>query len=242
MGIGTLVAMLVTTLVVIGVLATQETYSLFLPGLLQGAWLTIQITILGALLAVVMGVLAALARLYGPAPLRWLAIVYVEIFRGTSALVQLFWLFFVLPQFGILIDAFTVAVLALGLNVGAYGSEVVRGAIGSVARGQWEASIALNMSRAQMLRRIILPQAFVAMIPPWGNLFIELLKSTALVSLITLGDLAFRAQQMNQTTLKTVPIFTLVLLIYLVMSLAITIGMRFLEQRASLGLARGRSA
>ena len=161
MGIGTLVAMLVTTLVVIGVLATQETYSLFLPGLLQGAWLTIQITILGALLAVVMGVLAALARLYGPAPLRWLATVYVEIFRK---------------------------------------------------------------------------------IPPWGNLFIELLKSTALVSLITLGDLAFRAQQMNQTTLKTVPIFTLVLLIYLVMSLAITIGMRFLEQRASLGLARGRSA
>ena len=102
-------------LVVIGVLATQETYSLFLPGLLQGAWLTIQITILGALLAVVMGVLAALARLYGPAPLRWLATVYVEIFRGTSALVQLFWLFFVLPQFGILIDAFSVAVLALDL-------------------------------------------------------------------------------------------------------------------------------
>ncbi len=240
MGIGTLVAMLVTALAVIGLLATQETYSLFLPGLLQGAWLTIQITVLGSLLAVVMGVLAALARLYGPAPLRWLATIYVEIFRGTSALVQLFWLFFVLPQFGILIDAFTVAVLALGLNVGAYGSEVVRGAIRSVARGQWEASIALNMSRAQMLRRIILPQAFIAMIPPWGNLFIELLKSTALVSLITLGDLAFRAQQMNQTTLKTLPIFTLVLLIYLVMSLAITIGMRLLEQRASLGLARGR--
>ncbi len=134
---------------------------------------------------------------------------YVEIFRGTSALVQLFWLFFVLPQFGVMIDAFAVAVLALGLNVGAYGSEVVRGAIKSVARGQWEASIALNMSRAQMLRRIILPQAFIAMIPPWGNLFIELLKSTALVSLITLSDLAFRAQQMNQTTLKTLPIFTL---------------------------------
>lgn len=242
MGIGTLAAMLVTALAVIGLLATQETYSLFLPGLLQGAWLTVQITVLGSILAVVMGVLAALARLYGAAPLRWLATVYVEIFRGTSALVQLFWLFFVLPQFGILIDAFTVAVLALGLNVGAYGSEVVRGAIRSVARGQWEASTALNMSRAQMLRRIILPQAFIAMIPPWGNLFIELLKSTALVSLITLGDLTFRAQQMNQTTLKTLPIFTLVLLIYLVMSLAITIGMRLLERRASLGLARGRVA
>lgn len=242
MGIRTLVGMLVVALAVIGLLATQPSYSLFLPGLLQGALLTIEIAVLGSVLAVVMGVLAALARLYGPAPLRWLATVYVEIFRGTSALVQLFWLFFVLPQFGLLMDAFTVAVLALGLNVGAYGSEVVRGAILAVAPGQWEASIALNMSRAQMLRRIILPQAFIAMIPPWGNLFIELLKSTALVSLITLTDLAFKAQQMNQSTLKTVPIFTLVLLIYLVMSLAITIGMRFLEQRASAGLSRGRAA
>lgn len=242
MGIRTLVGMLVAALAVIGLLATQPSYSLFLPGLLQGALLTIEIAVLGSVLAVVMGVLAALARLYGPAPLRWLATVYVEIFRGTSALVQLFWLFFVLPQFGLLMDAFTVAVLALGLNVGAYGSEVVRGAILAVAPGQWEASIALNMSRAQMLRRIILPQAFIAMIPPWGNLFIELLKSTALVSLITLTDLAFKAQQMNQSTLKTVPIFTLVLLIYLVMSLAITIGMRFLEQRASAGLSRGRAA
>ncbi|MDX8519172.1 ectoine/hydroxyectoine ABC transporter permease subunit EhuC [Mesorhizobium dulcispinae] len=242
MGIRTLVGMLVVALAVIGLLATQTSYSMFLPGLLQGALLTIEIAVLGSVLAVVMGVLAALARLYGPAPLRWLATVYVEIFRGTSALVQLFWLFFVLPQFGILMDAFTVAVLALGLNVGAYGSEVVRGAVLAVARGQWEASIALNMSRAQMLRRIILPQAFIAMIPPWGNLFIELLKSTALVSLITLADLAFKAQQMNQSTLKTVPIFTLVLLIYLAMSLVITIGMRFLEQRASAGLSRGRAA
>jgi polar amino acid transport system permease protein len=242
MGIRTLVTLLVVALGVIAVLATQEAYSLFLPGLLQGAVLTIEIAILGSLLAIVMGVLAALARMYGPAPLRWLATVYVEIFRGTSALVQLFWLFFVLPQFGVTLDAFLVAVLALGLNVGAYGSEVVRGAIQSVARGQWEACTALNMSRPQMLRRIILPQAFVAMIPPWGNLFIELLKSTALVSLITLSDLAFKAQQMNQNTFKTIPIFTLVLLMYLAMSLVLTIGMRLLERRASLGLARGRAA
>jgi polar amino acid transport system permease protein len=82
-----------------------------------------------------------------------------------------------------------VAILALGLNVGAYGAEVVRGAVSAVPRGQWEATVALNMSRAQALRRIILPQAFVAMIPPWGNLFIELLKATALVSLITISDL-----------------------------------------------------
>jgi len=242
MGIKTLIAMLASSMVVIGLLATQEEYSLFLPGLLQGAVLTVEIAVLGCLLAIVMGVLAAIARMYGPAPLRWLAITYVEIFRGTSALVQLFWLFFVLPQFGVTMDAFIVAVLALGLNVGAYGSEVVRGAILAVARGQWEAGTALNMTRPQMLRRIILPQAFVAMIPPWGNLFIELLKSTALVSLITLSDLAFKAQQMNQNTFKTIPIFTLVILIYLVMSLVVTIGMRLLERRASLGLARGRAA
>lgn len=242
MGIGTLLGMLVAAVVVIGLLATQASYSIFLPGLLEGALLTFEIAILGSLLAVVMGVLAALARLYGSAPLRWLATIYVEIFRGTSALVQLFWLFFVLPQFGILLDPFAVAVLALGFNVGAYGSEVVRGAILAVPRGQWEASVGLNMSRAQMLRRIILPQAFVAMIPPWGNLFIELLKSTALVSLITLSDLAFKARQMDQTTFKTIPIFTLVILMYLVMSLAITIGMRLLEKRASVGLARGRAA
>jgi polar amino acid transport system permease protein len=241
MGVGTLTGMLLAALAVIGLLATSPTYSVFLPQLLQGAVLTVEITLLGCLLAVVAGVLAALARLYGPAPVRWVATGYVEIFRGTSALVQLFWLFFVLPQFGLTLPPFLVAVLALGLNVGAYGSEVVRGAILGVPRGQWEATTALNMSRAAALRRIVLPQAFVAMIPPWGNLFIELLKATSLVSLITLADLAFRAQTLNQSTFQTVPIFTLVLLIYLVLSLALTIGMRMLETRATLGLARGRA-
>ncbi|MFT0533462.1 ectoine/hydroxyectoine ABC transporter permease subunit EhuC [Castellaniella hirudinis] len=242
MTISSLGGMLLATLAILIFLSTRSDYSVFLPGLLDGVVLTLQITAWGMLLAVSMGVLAALARLYGPGPLRWLAIVYVEIFRGTSALVQLFWLFFVLPQFGVMLDAFTVAVLALGLNIGAYGSEVVRSAIQAVPKGQWEATIALNMSFAHTLRRIILPQAFVAMIPPWGNLFIELLKSTALVSLITLGDLTFKAQQLNQTTLKTVPIFVLVLLLYLVISLVITIGMRVLEKRAAKGLSRGRAA
>ena len=204
--------------------------------------LTVQLTLLGCALAVVAGLTAGLGKLYGPAPVRWLANIYIEIFRGTSALVQLFWLFFVLPQFGVMLDAFTVGVLGLGLNVGAYGAEVVRGAVTAVPRGQWEAATALNMSGIQMLRRIILPQAMVAMIPPWGNLFIELLKSTALVSLITLNDLAFQAQQMNQATMKTLQIFTLVLLIYLALSLILTIGMRLLERRASQGLARGRIA
>ncbi len=219
MGIRTLTGMLIAALAAISLLALSPAYAVFLPQLLQGAVLTVEIAVLGCLLAVVAGVLAALARMYGPRPLRWLATTYVEIFRGTSALVQLFWLFFVLPQFGVTLPPFLVAVLALGLNVGAYGSEVVRGAILGVARGQWEATTALNMTRPQALRRIILPQAFVAMIPPWGNLFIELLKATSLVSLITLADLTFKAQTLNQSTFKTVPIFTLVLLMYLALSL-----------------------
>ncbi len=238
MGVRTLVALFVATVLAIAVLGALPRYEIFLPGLLLGAGLTLRLTLLGCALAVVAGIAAGLGKMYGPAPIRWLANIYIEVFRGTSALVQLFWLFFVLPQFGIMLDAFTVGVVGLGLNVGAYGAEVVRGAVTAVPRGQWEAATALNMSRIQMLRRIILPQALVAMIPPWGNLFIELLKSTALVSLITLNDLAFKAQQMNQTTMKTLPIFTLVLLIYLAMSLLLTIGMRLLERRASRGLTR----
>src|ERR1700751_471070 len=175
------------------VVASFASFRTFLPGLLEGAWVTIEITLGGSLLAVVAAFVAALLKLYGAWPLRWLAIVYIEIFRGTSALVQLFWLFFVLPHFGVTLDPLAVAILALGLNVGAYGAEVVRGAITAVPGGQWEATVALNMTRFQALRQVVVPQAVVAMIPPWGNLFIELLKSTALVSLITITDLAFKA-------------------------------------------------
>ena len=213
----------------------------FVPGLLEGALVTVEITLGGAVLAVICAFCAGLARLYAPWPARWLAVAYVEIFRGTSALVQLFWLFFVLPRFGVTLAPMTVAIVGLGLNVGAYGAEVVRGAIVAIPRGQWEASVALNMTRAQSLRRIIVPQALVAMIPPWGNLFVELLKATALVSLITISDLAFKAQQMNATTYRTAEIFSLVLLIYLALAMLITLGMRQLEGWSAHGLARGRS-
>src|SRR5258707_10244948 len=160
----------------------------FLPGLLQGALITVEITLGGCVVAVLAAVLAALLKMYGPWPLRWLAIVYIEVFRGTSALVQLFWLFFVLPHFGITLAPLTVAILTLGLNVGAYGAEVVRGAVSAVPRGQWEATLALNMTRTQALRRVVLPQALLGVIPPLGNLFLSLLKATALGSLSTVSD------------------------------------------------------
>jgi polar amino acid transport system permease protein len=240
MALGSHTAAVIVSFVAGLTVATFAGFREFLPGLLEGALVTVEITVAGALLAVAMALIAGLARMYGPAWARWLAIGYVELFRGTSALVQLFWLFFVLPHFGITLPPLTVAILALGLNVGAYGAEVVRGAVGAVPRGQWEATVALNMSRAQALQRVVLPQALVAMIPPWGNLFIELLKATALVSLVTISDLAFKAQQMNQTTFRTLEIFSIVMVFYLAMASLITIGMRALEQRAASGIARGR--
>jgi polar amino acid transport system permease protein len=221
--------------------ATFAGFREFLPGLLNGTVITIQITLGGAALAVAMALIAAMGKMYGPGPVHWLAVAYIETFRGTSALVQLFWLFFVLPHFGVRLDPIPVAILALGLNVGAYGAEVVRGAVNAVPRGQWEATLALNMTRAMALRRIILPQAFVAMIPPWGNLFIELMKATSLVALISVSDLTFRARQMNDITFRTVEIFTIVLVIYLAISIIITVAMRTLERYAARGQGRGRA-
>jgi polar amino acid transport system permease protein len=220
------------------VVASFADFRRFLPALLQGAWITIEITAISCVLAVVWALLAGLAKISPFRPLRWIATAYIEVFRGTSALVQLFWLFFVLPQFGVTLDPIPVAVLALSLNIGAYGAEVVRGAILAVPRGQYEASIALNMRPSTRMRRIVLPQAFAAMIPPWGNLFIELLKATALVSLITVSDLTFAAYQLNQATLQTVQIFTLVLVMYLAIALVITFFMRGLERRVARATGR----
>lgn len=212
-----------------------------LPLLLQGAWVTVQVTFWGSLLAIASAVLAALGRLSPIGPLRWLAITYIEIFRGTSLLVQLFWLYFVLPMppFNIEMSAFAVAVVGLGLHIGAYGAEVMRGAIRSVAKGQYEACTALNMTPLRRFTRIILPQALLAAIPPGTNLLIELLKNTSLVSLITLSDLAFRARQLDQATFMTLEIFALALLLYFLMALVINLGMRLLERRLARGRMRG---
>ncbi|MBU0811599.1 MAG: ectoine/hydroxyectoine ABC transporter permease subunit EhuC [Gammaproteobacteria bacterium] len=212
-----------------------------LPLLLQGAWVTVQITFFGSLLAIVAALIGALGRLSPIKPLRWLAIVYIEVFRGSSLLVQLFWLYFVLPMppFNIAMSAFNVAVIGLGLNIGSYGAEVLRGAIRSVHEGQYEACQALNMTAGQRLRRVILPQALLAAIPPGTNLLIELLKNTSLVSLITLSDLAFRARQLDQATLMTLEIFGLALVMYFVLAQIINLSMRTLERRLARGRMRG---
>jgi polar amino acid transport system permease protein len=206
--------------------------------LLRGFAVTLEITAAAAGLAVVISLAAGLARASRSRWLRWPAAVYVEVFRGTSALVQLFWFYFVLPFFGVELTAFAAGTLVLALNTGAYGSEVVRGALQAVPRGQREAAAALNLTPFQTLRRVLLPQAFPAMLPPAGNLAIELLKNTALVSLITITELTFTAQLLRAESLRSAEIFSLVLALYFAAALCITAGMRLLERWSARRLGR----
>ena len=212
-----------------------------LPQLLQGAAVTVQLTVLGAIVAAVFALLAGLGRLSPNRLIRTITGIYVEIFRGTSAVVQIFFFFFVLPIAGISLPAFATGVFALGINVGAYGSEVVRAAIVNVDRGQRDAATALNLSRAKTMRLIILPQAVVAMLPPFGNLLIELLKGTSLVSLITLTELTFAGKLLLRAEGRRDEIYVLVLLLYFLMALPITWSIRWLERRLSRGLHLGRA-
>lgn len=209
----------------------MEDYLSLMPALLRGLWVTIGITVGAAVLAVPLALAAGLARMSRQPWVSWPAAVYVEVFRGTSALVQLFWFYFVLPLFGVQLPAIAVGVIVLAANAGAYGAEVVRGAVNGVLKGQREAAIALNMTSRQIMQRIVLPQAIPAMLPPAGNIMIELLKNTALVSLITITDLTFRGQLLRSDTLRTTDIFIIVLLLYFAVALLITAGVRLLERR-----------
>ena len=213
-----------------------------LPYLLKGTWVTVEITLISIVLALLMAFLAGIARVSEHRLVRWIARGYVELFRGTSLLVQMFWIYYALPMLGVEMSAFTAGVLTLGLNIGAYGAEVVRGAILAVPKEQYEASIALNFTPLRRLWQIILPQAIPAMIPPFGNNAIELLKGTALVSLITLHDLTFSGQLLRNLTYQTADIFSLVLLLYFVIALLITGVVRLLERRLGAGLDRGGMA
>lgn len=213
-----------------------------LPSLLTGLLVTLQITAGAAVVALAASFLAGLGRLSARKAVRGISRLYVDVFRGTSALVQLFWAFFALPLLGIRLEAVTAGILVLGLNLGSYGSEIVRSAIRNVDRSQHDAAQALNLSRRQTLWRIILPQAALPMIPPFGNLFIELLKGTALVSLISLADLTFQGQTLRTATLRSGEIFALILVLYFLLAQVIARGMRILESRLAAGRDSGGAA
>ena len=188
------------------------------PRIASGTLVTCGQFILATVLATVVAVIAGLGKLSHNRLVRGTSVVYIEIFRGTSLLVQLYWIFFVLPLFGITLPKFTAGFVSVGLNVGSYGAELVRGAIQAVPKGQWEAAYALSMSPARRMRRIILPQALLIMMPPWGNLLIELLKGTALVSLISVADLMFQSKQINASTFLSVQSFGTALIIYYILA------------------------
>jgi polar amino acid transport system permease protein len=208
----------------------------YLPLLGKGAIITIETLVLAAALTLLVAFVAGFGRLSRFSIVRGITIAYVEIFRGTSLLVQMFWLYFVLPLFGIELTPFAVGVVALGLNYGAYASEVVRSTILAISKGQTEAAIALNMTSYQRMRRVILPQAFLRMLPPFGNLSIELLKGTSLVSLITLADMTYQAMTFRSVNIYlTNEIFLILLLGYFIIALPITYAFRAVERKASLG-------
>ncbi|MGW2566969.1 ectoine/hydroxyectoine ABC transporter permease subunit EhuC [Streptomyces sp. NPDC001537] len=207
--------------------------------LLGGIWVTVQLTVYSAALAAVVAFTIGLARTHRLWIVRFLSGAYFEIFRGTSALILMFWIFFVLPiGFGWQLVPMWAAVLALGLSYGAYGSEVVRGAVKAVAPAQREAGIALSFSPAQQLRKIILPQAWPGMVPPFNNLLIEMLKGSALVSIMGVGDITFGASLVRNATGQSAPVYTIILVMYFVLAFVLTRGMRVVERHAKAGIGQ----
>ena len=190
----------------------------FYPILIKGTITTIELTVLGAILALVISFIVGIARISSFKSIRVVAIIYLEFFRGSSALVQMFFIYFVLPMWGIYFDALTAGVIACGCNVGAYGSEVVRSAILAVDKDQHEAAKALNYSNYEKYRYVIIPQAIPIMIPTFGNLLIELLKLTAVCSLITISDLTFMAHIIRVQTALTLEPFLIILVIYFIIA------------------------
>jgi ectoine/hydroxyectoine ABC transporter permease protein EhuD len=214
----------------------------YLPDLLRGALISIELTLSVMALSLVFGLVVALARLTRFRAIRAVATFYIEIIRGTPALLQLFYIYFVLPAFGIKLPPFTAGVIGLTVNYSAYLSEVYRAGIQAVAKGQLEAAQALGMSRTLMMRLIILPQAIRIIVPPLGNYFISLFKDTALASIITVKELIFTGQIIAATNFQYFAIFTIIGAIYLAISYPGSLGVQYLERRMKIGYRHRRAA
>lgn len=194
-------------------------YVSFLPIIAKAAWTTIEISVLSMILAILFGLLLALLRVYAPKPFSSLAILYIEVMRGTPLLIQLYFIYFALPTFGINVSPFLAAILGLGLNYSAYEAENYRAGLFSVPRGQMEAAISLGMTRNQALRHIIIPQAIRMVIPPITNDFISLLKDSSLVSVITMVELTKLYSQLAATYFDYTGIGILIAVVYLLLGL-----------------------
>ncbi len=210
----------------------------YLPELARGALISVELTICVMLLSLVFGLLLAVGKLGQSRLIRGLASVYIEVVRGTPALLQLFYIYFVLPSFGLRFNPFVAGVVGLTINYSAYLAEVYRAGIEAVPHGQVEAARALGMSRRKMLRIVILPQAVRIVVPPLGNYFISLFKDTSLVSIVTVKELMFTGQIIASMNFQYFTVFTIIGIIYLSLSYPGALFVRWLERRMKVGRRR----
>ncbi len=207
----------------------------FLPILLQGAVVTVQVTALSFLLSSAIGLVLALGKLSPVRAVSWAASTVVNVIRGLPIIVQLFYIYFVLPEVGIQLTAFQAGVIGLGIAYSAYQAENFRSGIEAVDPGQREAALAMGMRPALLMRRVVLPQAFRIALPPYGNTLVMMLKDSSLVSTITVAEMTRQGQLIAASTFQNMTVYTLVALLYLAMSLPLVWGLRRLEKRFGAG-------
>jgi polar amino acid transport system permease protein len=201
------------------------------PFILGGIPVTIFVSVASIILAVIFAVLGALGRLSRVAPIYAIATLYVSLVRGTPLIVQIIFVYLALPQFGIVLDPLAGGILALSFNYGAYLTEIFRAGIEAIPRGQREAAGALGMTEARTMRRVILPQAVRIVIPAIGNDFISMIKDSALVSLVTVQELFFRAESVGTRTFRTFETLLLVAVVYWLMTIVLSFFQERLETR-----------
>jgi polar amino acid transport system permease protein len=193
---------------------------------------TIKIAIISIVIGVAVGLVLAFMRLSHRRVVRYPATAFIEFYRNTPPIVHFFWFFYALPVVvNISLDPFVAAVLALSTQSGAFYAEVFRGGIVSIEKGQWEGARALGMSRSQLMRRIVLPQAVTRMVPPFVERSFELTKTTALASTLAYADLLYQAMQVNSQTFRPLEVYTVVALMYLILLLSVSALARVAEHR-----------
>ena len=204
----------------------------FLPILLQGVWLTVVVTIGSLLLSTVLGLLWAMMRVSGIRVLSGLSAGLINVIRGIPIIVLLFYLYFVMPDFGVALTALQASIIGLGIAYSAYQAENFRAGIEAIDKGQIEAAQAIGMGWGQTMRRVVLPQAVRIVLPPYGNVMIMMLKDSSQASTITVAELALQGKLIASSTFKNTSVFTLVALMYLTMSIPLILLVRHFEKRA----------
>jgi polar amino acid transport system permease protein len=205
----------------------------FLPILLQGVWLTILVTVGSLVLSTILGLFWALMRVSGVRALSGLSAALINVIRGIPIIVLLFYLYFVMPDFGVTLTALQAAILGLGIAYSAYQAENFRAGIEAIDKGQIEAAQTIGMGWWLTMRRVVLPQAVRIVLPPYGNIMIMLLKDSSQASTITVAELALQGKLIASSTFKNTSVFTLVALMYLTMSIPLILLVRHFENRAN---------